>query len=89
MKVDAHEALKANTSKAADKAASKIVAKKAFIANASKAAVKTAPKIAANEAFKVFDRDGNGFISAAELRHVMTNLGEKLTGNACVGRHGQ
>merc|ERR1712187_1057217 len=27
----------------------------------------------------VFDRDGNGFISAAELRHVMTNLGEKLT----------
>ena len=28
---------------------------------------------------QVFDRDGNGFISAAELRHVMTNLGEKLT----------
>merc|ERR1712139_295927 len=32
------------------------------------------------EAFKVFDKDGNGFISAAELRHIMTNLGEKLTG---------
>ncbi|ETO09562.1 calmodulin [Reticulomyxa filosa] len=31
------------------------------------------------EAFKVFDKDGNGFISAAELRHVMTNLGERLT----------
>lgn len=31
------------------------------------------------EAFKVFDRDGNGLISAAELKHVMTNLGEKLT----------
>eukprot|EP00915_Cephaloidophora_sp_WS-2016_P002573 GHVH01003451.1.p1 GENE.GHVH01003451.1~~GHVH01003451.1.p1 ORF type:complete len:151 (+),score=41.97 GHVH01003451.1:86-538(+) len=31
------------------------------------------------EAFKVFDREGNGFISAAELRHVMTNLGEKLS----------
>merc|ERR1719246_163490 len=31
------------------------------------------------EAFKVFDRDGNGLISAAELRHIMTNLGEKLT----------
>ena len=27
------------------------------------------------ECIQVFDRDGNGFISAAELRHVMTNLG--------------
>jgi len=31
------------------------------------------------EAFKVFDREGNSFVSAAEIRHVMTNLGEKLT----------
>uniref|UniRef100_A0A2K6MME7 EF-hand calcium-binding domain-containing protein 11 n=1 Tax=Rhinopithecus bieti TaxID=61621 RepID=A0A2K6MME7_RHIBE len=31
------------------------------------------------EAFRVFDKVGNGYISAAELRHVMTNLGEKLT----------
>ena len=31
------------------------------------------------EAFRVFDKDGNGHISAAELRHIMTNLGEKLT----------
>ncbi|XP_061496310.1 calmodulin-like protein 3 [Rhineura floridana] len=31
------------------------------------------------EAFRVFDKEGNGYISAAELRHVMTNLGEKLT----------
>merc|ERR1719421_747705 len=31
------------------------------------------------EAFKVFDTDKNGFISAGELREVMTNLGEKLT----------
>jgi calmodulin len=31
------------------------------------------------EAFKIFDKDGNGVISAAELRHVMTTLGERLT----------
>ena len=31
------------------------------------------------EAFRVFDREGTGFITASELAHVMTNLGEKLT----------
>ncbi|XP_071961863.1 calmodulin-alpha-like [Antedon mediterranea] len=30
-------------------------------------------------AFSVFDKDSSGYISAAELRHVMANLGEKLT----------
>jgi hypothetical protein len=33
------------------------------------------PKLIVN----IGPQDGNGFISAAELRHVMTNLGEKLT----------
>lgn len=31
------------------------------------------------EAFKVFDKEGTGFISPSELHHVMSNLGEKLT----------
>ena len=28
---------------------------------------------------QVFDKDKDGYISAGELRYVMTNLGEKLT----------
>jgi calmodulin len=36
-------------------------------------------RIKADGARQVFDRDNNGFISAAELRHVMTSIGEKLT----------
>ncbi len=33
------------------------------------------------EAFKVFDRDGNGLISAHELRFVMSTSGEELNDN--------
>ena len=28
------------------------------------------------ESFRVFDKDGKGFLAAAELRHIMTNMGE-------------
>ena len=31
------------------------------------------------EAFKVFDRDSNGLISFAELKFVMTRIGEQVT----------
>ncbi|NXN89800.1 CALMS protein, partial [Bombycilla garrulus] len=31
------------------------------------------------EAFRVFDRNGSGFVSAAELRHVLTKVGERMT----------
>ena len=31
------------------------------------------------EAFKIFDKNGNGIISAAELKLVMTTYGERLT----------
>ena len=31
------------------------------------------------EAFKIFDRDGNGYIDAKELKDVVTRMGECLT----------
>lgn len=31
------------------------------------------------DAFKMFDRSGDGVISAGELRQVMTNMGQKLS----------
>ncbi|KAJ8308951.1 hypothetical protein KUTeg_013825 [Tegillarca granosa] len=36
-------------------------------------------EIEIKDAFRVFDRDGNGYIAADELRQVMTNLGEKMS----------
>ena len=33
------------------------------------------------EAFKVFDKDGDGFITPAELKSVLHSLGDKLTNN--------
>ena len=31
------------------------------------------------EGLKVFDKDSNGLVSSAELRHVLSSLGEKLS----------
>ena len=32
-----------------------------------------------SEGFRVFDRDNNGTVSVAEIRHLLTSLGEKLS----------
>lgn len=32
-----------------------------------------------NKAFKMFDRESDGTVSTSELKHVLLNLGEKLT----------
>ena len=37
------------------------------------------------EAFKTFDREGQGFIAMAEMRHVMQSLGERLTDDEVEG----
>lgn len=31
------------------------------------------------EAFRIFDKDGSGFIPTIEFRHILTSLGEKLS----------
>lgn len=41
--------------------------------------VLTIIRVVDDDLVKLSPQDGNGYISAAELRHVMTNLGEKLT----------
>ncbi|OWA50826.1 putative Calmodulin [Hypsibius exemplaris] len=40
---------------------------------------KTNSKEEIRDVFRVFDKDGDGFISAEELRHLMTNFGERVT----------
>ena len=39
----------------------------------------TALQLEIGAAFAVFDRDGSGTISTSDFRHIMSNLGERLT----------
>jgi Ca2+-binding EF-hand superfamily protein len=51
----------------------------AFLAQTSNAFSKAtgAPDDEVLQAFKDFDKDGNGFISASELKQIVSSLGEK------------
>ncbi|XP_069120467.1 myosin-2 essential light chain-like [Argopecten irradians] len=35
------------------------------------------------EGLKMFDKDQNGFITSAELRHILTSLGDRMTDDDC------
>lgn len=52
---------------------------KAVSRNLGVVPVLTIIRVVDDDLVKLSPQDGNGYISAAELRHVMTNLGEKLT----------
>ena len=40
---------------------------------------KADPEFEYKKAFKIFDKRGDGYIDHAELKHVMTNIGEDMT----------
>ncbi|KAG0258724.1 hypothetical protein DFQ27_004492, partial [Actinomortierella ambigua] len=50
-----------------------------FITMMTRKSAETSNEQEITEAFRVFDKDGNGFISAGELRHVLAGLGEYLS----------
>jgi len=52
---------------------------KEFLAMMSRKLTSSDAEEEIKEAFRVFDKDGNGYINATELRHIMLNLGERLT----------
>ncbi|XP_069115256.1 calmodulin-alpha-like [Argopecten irradians] len=51
----------------------------AFLALMSKSMKEKDTEEDLREAFRVFDKDGNGYIATPDLRQAMINLGEKLT----------
>jgi len=75
------EVLKVLNHPSQDEMNSKLVSFEEFIPMLSQVqrhAVKTSISAMA-DGLKVFDNEGNGTVSAHELRHVLTTLGEKLT----------
>lgn len=56
-----------------------VVTRERLLSAAESLAPLKIPDVEVREAFKVLDEDQDGYLTAAQLRHILTNLGAQLT----------